>query len=154
MRNGSERTMEIILWLAVIVLHELGHYGAFRLYGYRPVFNLRWFGIQIGSNCLPACTLLEIYFISFAGVFMGVIPFVLYQGYSAGWDWNANLPPAQAIDTLVYIMMCGFDLTTALTAITWIFKLKSTRIRLWKANLLDAQDMAHEFGWELKEAKK
>lgn len=146
--------MEILLWLAVIVLHELGHYGAFRLCGYKPIFNLRWYGIQIGSNCLPVCNLLEVYLIAAAGIILGTIPLTLYQGYGVGWNMGASIPPIQQVDTLVYILMCGFDLYAMITSMLLIGKYKHWGMKLWKATLMDAQEDAERFGWELREVKK
>jgi len=66
--------IEYIIWLfGTIFLHELGHYVAYRMFGIKPKFKLRSWGIEAGGvKDLFRLTPLKMYVIGAFGVVSGL----------------------------------------------------------------------------------
>jgi hypothetical protein len=67
------------IWLIVIIVHEWGHYLAFRYYKHKPKLRIRMYGlvITVGEN-VTIKTLKQSVIILYWGVFAGLIPVVLF----------------------------------------------------------------------------
>ena len=96
----------IIVFLFSIVIHELGHYIAYRIFGFKPIFKFRWWGISIGDNCFIFLNHFQSIFIIFAGVLSGYV--VIY--------W---LPLYYKI---IYFFACLIDFVIAIQNYDEIFK--------------------------------
>ena len=68
---------EILIWIPVILLHELGHWIAYRLYGFKPDIKLKWYGILLGNNCYKYTKVKAAFFINLAGIFLGYVPLLI-----------------------------------------------------------------------------
>lgn len=76
----------LVFWLLVAVfVHELGHYVAYRLYGYKPGVVFKWHGaIVMGGGVYKKIPLYKYFVINLAGVFAGLFvvawlpPFALF----------------------------------------------------------------------------
>lgn len=42
--------VEWTLLLASVVVHEIGHYTAFRVFGHKADIRMKWYGIVVGQN--------------------------------------------------------------------------------------------------------
>ena len=64
--------------LIVIVVHEFGHYIAFRIFGFKPTFRVTWWGaILIGENCHYKPNPKQMIVIALSGILLGLIPLIL-----------------------------------------------------------------------------
>jgi hypothetical protein len=103
-----------LIWMFIgIIVHELGHYVAFRLFGHKPDVKFTWYGILVGQNVWYDVTIFQSYIISLAGVLSGWY-FFSYSQYM----------------TTLYVGMCCIDFTNILSAIDT----KKSRMKwtLWK----------------------
>jgi hypothetical protein len=82
----------IVILVVALILHEAGHYIAYRFYGYKPTIKFRWWGIEIGDNVIYEMKPKQIYFVAWMGILFGFIP--LYAAQSL---------------ILIYFFMCMFD---------------------------------------------
>ncbi len=85
---------DLLFFLLVIVLHELGHYLAFRKYGIKP--NIRFNGaLLMESDSMFLLRPVQVFFIFCSGILFGLVPFVFYYSYSL---------------FLLYIICCMIDI--------------------------------------------
>ncbi len=89
-----------LIFISIVIIHELGHYIAFRLYGYKPSLKLRLAGLFIGENVIMRITRLNTAIIALAGVMAGLIPIMLLN---LNREWY-----------LIYMIMCSQDLVIIL----------------------------------------
>jgi hypothetical protein len=69
-----------ILWLVpAFVVHELGHYITAWLFGARPYFEIKWWGVSVSSHYFYRMRLWEYAFVLFAGIILG-FPFAAMSG--------------------------------------------------------------------------
>ena len=61
-----------ILFLIIIILHEAGHYFAYRYYKYNPKFHLEWYGISIGREVYKTIPINQMMIIAIAGILSGL----------------------------------------------------------------------------------
>lgn len=102
----------LVIALLTIVVHEFGHYLAFRYYGYSPNFRLKWYGIIIGENVYKKVRLDRYIVIGWAGVLFGL--------------------PVAFFDPMVlflYSFMCSLDLYVI--ASIWLVRLRGVDIKLY-----------------------
>lgn len=92
--------MSIILILAgliiSVIVHEIGHYAAYRYYGYKPNVILKMMGIEIGSNVgmdIPREKMIRI-------LLWGVIPGAIALSMIIYNPWAF----------IVYILLCSADI--------------------------------------------
>jgi hypothetical protein len=97
------------MWLAVIIVHEAGHYQAFITAGYKPEIKIKWWGIEIGENTTLYLTPREICFNALSGISLGLCVFIM-MGRP---DW-----------TMIYFFVSMVDITIFLS---WIEDIKDSR---------------------------
>jgi len=90
----------VFLWVLAVVVHELGHWWAFRFFGFKPSVRLTWWGVLIGENVVLRVPFEELYLIAWAGVFLG--------GFVACLDWRIFG---------LYLLSCYFDFRTMLLVV-------------------------------------
>ena len=56
--------INIILLVIALIVHELGHYVAYRLIGKKPNIRFKWYGINIGENIWHSLRPFEAYIVS------------------------------------------------------------------------------------------
>lgn len=67
----------IAAFIFIAIVHEAGHWMAFRYYKKKPQFKVKWWGIQIGHN-VKGLTLRQHFMVSSFGVFAGYIALFLF----------------------------------------------------------------------------
>jgi len=77
-----------ISFIAVIVVHELGHYFACKYYKHNPKVRFRWYGIEIGYNVTPR-SLRENYIIALIGITTGYFVWILAFPSNTIWMYFA-----------------------------------------------------------------
>jgi len=83
----------IIPLMLSIPIHELGHYIAYRYYGYKPTLRLTWWGaIFIGENVYKRIPLNQMKYIAIAGPLAGLIVTI----------WNP-------LALFIYLLSCMYD---------------------------------------------
>ena len=86
-----------LLWLIpVFIIHELGHYVAYRFYGIKPKVQMHWWGMSVGEEkdsfkLTPA----QFLFMLYTGVFVGMV-----------YTWQFN----NITFNFSYLAMCLADL--------------------------------------------
>ena len=85
----------LVLYIIAVIIHELGHYIAFRFFGRNPSLKFHWWGVSIGDNIHLNMNLFETGITALAGVFVGLV-YVMIIGYN--------------MLTTIYILSCGIDL--------------------------------------------
>lgn len=105
-----------LIFLIVVIVHELGHYVGFRLFGHKPKIRFTWFGIVIGENCVMKLTPIQLYAVSFFGIIAGV-PIVMFDN----------------ILLLAYLISCSIDITNMIFVIG--MKAKHMKKPLYESNL-------------------
>jgi len=116
----------LILLFGAIVFHEIGHYILYRLYGYTPSINFKWYGIVIGENVYQKIRLDRYFFILIAGPILGLFIAI----------WNP-------IVLLGYILGCGIDFI-AIFAILW-YDANGQRMELYTLKSLQQKISQIEF---------
>ena len=106
MRTYAGFDMILILVLAAIVaatllMHELGHFLAFRLFGKKPSIRLQGFVFFIGENCITELTNLQAAMAAAAGIILGIFPFVAF--------YHILPQPINMLFPLLYICGSWFD---------------------------------------------
>jgi hypothetical protein len=91
----------IITILIAFVVHESGHYFAYKLLKLKPKFKLTTMGVEIYSNNQHLITIKQLYILSIAGILAG-LPFV----------WNDDML------LTAYTLGCCVDLTNVYTYFT------------------------------------
>jgi len=69
--------IEYFVLLPAIVLHELGHYIGYKLFGYESSIKFKWWGIEMGKNCYPKLILWKAYVVTLLGVIVGFVYLLL-----------------------------------------------------------------------------
>lgn len=90
--------IDILLLSLSIIVHEIGHYIAYRLFKKSPDIKIKWYGILIGNNIWHKLKPFEAYVITISGIFMGSL--VVMN--------NETL-------LLVYLIMCSIDITNIIS---------------------------------------
>jgi hypothetical protein len=85
-----------VFWLAVIVLHEAGHYLAFRRYKIKPKIFFTPLGIQIGGDAQYLLRLYQVVIVSYSGILLGALPFAFFK--------------VTNLEIFLYCMFCAADL--------------------------------------------
>ena len=104
----------LVIFLFTIIIHELGHYLAFRYYKYKPNVNFTWLYISIGDNCYKKLTLKQWFSVLYWGIFSGIIFFTLFDGFLTKYYFMLGL--------CGYILACIIDIYNIII----IFHLKKT----------------------------
>jgi hypothetical protein len=91
--------IDIILFcLAVLVLHELGHYLAYMfIYPIKPFIKVTWYGIVTDTKESYRLKIKNVIFIASLGIWLGLVPFVIFQTPN---EW-----------ILIYFLTCCIDIT-------------------------------------------
>jgi hypothetical protein len=72
---------EYLIWLwfiPAIIIHELGHYLAYRYFGFKPSIKFKWYGILLGENVFHKAKPYQAYLITITGILAG-LPFVVHD---------------------------------------------------------------------------
>lgn len=77
--------IDILIFIAAIVVHELGHYIAFRIYGYNPSISFKAGGIIIGNNCIFKMNNRQVILTSALGIAFGAGPLIIYGASCLTW---------------------------------------------------------------------
>lgn len=86
----------LILLATCIVIHEAGHYIAFRAYKIRPSMRITWWGINMGYKNEHWKLTVRQYLITLnAGILAGAIPLM--------WVHDARI-------VLFYVLLCAVDI--------------------------------------------
>lgn len=93
----------IILLTGAVMIHEIGHLIALKVYQKKYKMRLSLFGIFINFDSY-SCRPMEIYIISFAGILAGFIVLI----------------PSALYDTmLIYFIMCSIDITNCILMLNY-----------------------------------
>lgn len=102
-------TLQTLLNIGVfgfsVIVHELGHYVAFRLFGYKPNIKINIVGIVVGENVWLKTKAIHAFLIYFAGVFVGLIPLIAYD-------------QTTPIFMVTYVLVSSFDIVGMLGLIS------------------------------------
>ena len=120
----------IIIYAPVLLLHELGHYLMFRLFGYKPKLKLSPVGdLEIGTEYHDRMTLTQSVFIILGGIFLGILPFAFYK---------MLFPPLLMIGlAFAYIIGIGLDLMTLQMI---LFAVSKRKMNPMKATMYDMNE--------------
>lgn len=114
-----------LLILITIIIHELGHYLAFRLCGKKPSIKFTWFGIVLGDNIWYSLNPKQMLIITASGVLTGLCVINLSNNYEY---------------ILIYLIGCCIDLTNII-AISSIPK-KYKDLSLFEINKIQLKETA------------
>ena len=92
--------IDILIFIAAVVIHEAGHYAAFKIYGFNPSINLKAGGISIGDNCIFKMNNRQVILTAALGIAAGAGPLLFYGASSLTW--------------MIYIFCCSQDSTILL----------------------------------------
>lgn len=126
--------LQLWRWAAVIAVHELGHYLAFRAARLKPTIRLAWWGISIGENCIMRATPLQAARIALAGVGAGLMlmPFLL---------------PSHD-QMFVYLLMCMLDFSVVISMLSFKKEfLRKPLVVAASARALEQLKIAKSQGW-------
>jgi len=87
----------LLLYGFIIFVHELGHYLAYRFYGFKPDLKFNSVAILIGENVMYLLTLKQFLIVGLSGVLAGLVPLLLFASPLGLW-------------LLLYLIVCGIDL--------------------------------------------
>ncbi len=99
---------EWIVLLLSIPIHELGHYIAFRILGYKPDIKLSFGAILIGENVLMKVKAKEIIMIALAGILAGLSFLFIF-------NISSNKISTEII--YLYFILCMIDIVTIWTLV-------------------------------------
>jgi hypothetical protein len=86
----------IIVWILIIIVHELGHYISFRSLGFKPNIEFKWWGISIGSKVIQELKPFDYYLVSISGILWGAVILQIFIPTANNW--------------LLYTIISGYDL--------------------------------------------
>lgn len=86
--------IDFLIFIPAIVFHELGHYLAYRYYGYKPDLKFSKGTFWIGDNITHSIKVKEMKWITWSGIILG-LPFIMFDIYFI----------------LVYAVMCCVDIS-------------------------------------------
>ena len=113
--------------MTTIIIHELGHYLAFRYYGIKPKIRWRYGAITIGEEQMYALNSHQTIIVGLGGIIFGLITIVAMTNSITLY--------------LIYMIACSFDLTVISTYLeTWkdkrtILEIDEEKIQKLKAKL-------------------
>jgi len=114
---------EWILLIPAILIHELGHYVGFRMFGYKPKIQIKWYGILIGENCFFKLNPLQAYLVSIMGIISGLI--IL-------WSFSELV--------YIYLIMSSIDIVNILSILSFPReRYKLTMLENIKLNISDLE---------------
>ena len=114
--------INIILLVIALIVHELGHYVAYRVIGKKPDVKLKWYGILIGENVWHSLKPFEAYIVSIAGIIAGF--FIVMNNYEL---------------TLIYFVMCCSDIVNIISVIG--IEKNYKKLTLLEINKLQLQEL-------------
>jgi len=114
--------INIILLVIALIVHELGHYVAYRLIGKKPDIKFKWYGILIGENIWYSLKPFEAYIVSIAGIITGF--FIVMNNYEL---------------TLIYFLMCCIDIVNIISIIG--IEKKYKKLTLLEINKLQLKEL-------------
>lgn len=106
---------EILIWIPVIIFHELGHWIGYKIFKFKPNIKLKWYGILIGENCYMETTPISAYIINGLGIMFGYLILIM------------NNSPIEWI--LFYFVMCSIDIVNILNILQTPKSQKNMTIR-------------------------
>lgn len=121
-------TIKFILGvLIVIIVHELGHYLAFRALRIKPKIKFRWWGIEIGDKEVWEMKPLQVYIVAVAGILWGAIPLIIFtQNTEYG---------------LVYMLMSMIDIVLIIQVLSYPKKYaKLTMLEITKIQIEEYEE--------------
>ena len=86
-----------LIFIPVLIIHELGHYIMYLLNGYKPSVKFHWWGVEIGNDIFYKLNPSELFIVTFSGVMFGFFPLLFFGSYEF---------------FLIYLVMCSIDITT------------------------------------------
>ena len=116
--------INIILLVIALIVHELGHYIAYRIIGKKPDVKFKWYGILIGENVWHSLKPLEAYIVSIAGIITGFL--IVMNNYEL---------------TLIYFIMCCIDIVNIISVIG--IEKKYKKLTLLEINKLQLQELEY-----------
>jgi len=114
--------INIILLVIALIVHELGHYAAYRLIGKKPNVKFKWYGILIGENVWYSLKPFEAYIVSIAGIIAGFL--IIINNYEL---------------TLIYFLMCCIDIVNIISIVD--IEKKYKKLTLLEINKLQLQEL-------------
>ena len=108
----------LIIWIFVILIHEIGHYIAYRLYGIKPKIKITFLKISIESEKIFKLKTYQVLLIAISGI---------YTGFIFLWLIKAN-------DFMFFIYLCSLFLDINL--IILLFELKKYKEKRYGKALL------------------
>jgi hypothetical protein len=114
--------INIILLVIAIIVHELGHYVAYKIIGKKPDIKFKWYGILIGENIWHTLKPFEAYIVSIVGIITGF--FIVMNNYEL---------------TLIYLLMCCIDIVNIILIMG--IKKEYKKLSLLEINKLQLQEL-------------
>lgn len=107
----------ILLYAPILLIHEIGHWLAFRFFGVKAKLRIGDIGdFEMGTESHDKINLAQTLIIALAGIFAGVIPITIYSFF---------LPRLLILGlAVVYVMGIGLDLMAINQIFTAVFKWK------------------------------
>ena len=121
-----ELLYNIIIFIIIVIWHEVGHYLAYRFFGLHPTIKLKWWGIEIGGNVFLRMKLKHYFSVALLGVIFGLLPIFLYA---------PNL-------IFVYILMSGIDLLIIINIMTYEGDNNNT---VYQKNMEEYEEMKKDY---------
>ena len=104
----------IAVLITAAIVHEIGHYVAYRFFGYKPDIRIKWYGVLIGENIWHRVTCQHAVIILLAG-FLAGLPVVLFND----------------VTLAIYILMSMVDLVNIITIL-------SVPVHLFREPIIDS----------------
>lgn len=125
--------MLVIWFIPQVILHELGHYVAYRYYNIKPKLKLEWWGISIGEEKdLFKLNPYQLSIIGMSGILSGFIyTFFFFNNFY----------------TIIYLLMCCLDFYVIVYSIKYLFsneKYGNILIKYYKKELIKLRNMKNE----------
>jgi hypothetical protein len=95
--------LSLLLLAMCLVIHECGHYIAFRAFKVKPKVRLRWWGVEVGNEEAEYdLTIKQYLVVIYAGILAGIFPLLFAKDSSL---------------VIFYLLMCGLDIMLMFEAV-------------------------------------